>query len=266
MASIPDRLPPLLPGNPGNGSALRLADNQGNRPSLIALPELLAEVLAELGIACEVHGEAVWIPEGELLTLPQIVDLRISSDRVNTVTTIQCHHAARFPEGVFEYQHAAQHEVIPAFRQGFEGWARGDLPALLDAVAAEPDRCMRMEMDVPATDETPARTRRVIFGPVSYYGTRVREENGQTHEPFCPCCLLTNTFPAFEAHLKGTDLFALRLFAMRDSQGEVHADCRINGEDFFPGAEALRAYVGTWPGTEFEFRKQYVVIFNQSTD
>lgn len=265
MANVPDPLPPLLPANPGDGAYLHFEDAQGNVTSTLSLPDLLAEILRSLEVACEVHGAAVWLPESELLLLPHIVDLRMA-EHVNTVTTIQCHHATRFPAGVFEYQHAAQHEPLAAFRQGFEGWARGDLPALLDTLAAEPDRCTRMEMDVPATDETPARTRRVILGPVSYYGTQVREENGQTHEPFCPCCLLTNTFRAFETHLKGSDLFALRLFAMRDSQGEVHADCRINGEDFEPGAEALRTYVGTWPGTEFEFRKQYVVIFNQPTE
>jgi hypothetical protein len=40
----------------------------------------------------------------------------------------------------------------------------------------------------------------------------------------------------------------------------VQADCRVNGEDWSAGAEALRAYVTRWPDRGFEFRKQYVVI------
>ena len=46
----------------------------------------------------------------------------------------------------------------------------------------------------------------------------------------------------------------------RDQDGTAGADCRINGEDYEPGMAALRAYVATWPGRGFEFRKQYVFI------
>lgn len=40
------------------------------------------------------------------------------------------------------------------------------------------------------------------------------------------------------------------------------ADCCVNGEDYTPGIDALRAYATTWPGTGSEFRKQYVLITN----
>ena len=38
------------------------------------------------------------------------------------------------------------------------------------------------------------------------------------------------------------------------------ADCRVNGDDFEPGAIALRAYATTWPDAGYEFRKQYVIF------
>jgi hypothetical protein len=43
---------------------------------------------------------------------------------------------------------------------------------------------------------------------------------------------------------------------MRDEDGTPGADCRINGEDYESGMEALRSYVATWPEAGLEFRKQ----------
>jgi hypothetical protein len=60
--------------------------------------------------------------------------------------------------------------------------------------------------------------------------------------------------------IEGTSFYGLRLFATRDGKGAKQADCRVNGNDWEKGAEALRKYVTTWPGTGFEFRKQYVVL------
>jgi hypothetical protein len=40
----------------------------------------------------------------------------------------------------------------------------------------------------------------------------------------------------------------------------MQADCRVNGEDWLAGADALRAYVATWPDRGLETRKQYVLI------
>ncbi len=39
----------------------------------------------------------------------------------------------------------------------------------------------------------------------------------------------------------------------------------VNGEDYEPGMESLRSYVGTWPGAGIEFRKQYVFIHTTAT-
>jgi hypothetical protein len=47
---------------------------------------------------------------------------------------------------------------------------------------------------------------------------------------------------------------------MRDEHGQASADCRVNGQEFEPGKQALRNYVKTWPPRGVEFRKQYVII------
>ena len=56
--------------------------------------------------------------------------------------------------------------------------------------------------------------------------------------------------------------YGIRFFAARNSDGVAEADCRINGEDWPPGKEALRAYVAKWPDLGFEFRKQFVIVQN----
>ena len=60
--------------------------------------------------------------------------------------------------------------------------------------------------------------------------------------------------------MEDTGFFGIRFFAVRDEQGVTEADCRVNGEDWAVGAEALRKYAATWPGAGYEFRKQYVIL------
>ena len=84
--------------------------------------------------------------------------------------------------------------------------------------------------------------------------------SGQAEHPFCPCCLLTNTFETFEPLIESDRFFAIRLLAMRNGDGSARADCRVNGEDWEAGQQALCDYAGTWPDAGFEVRKQYVVV------
>jgi hypothetical protein len=76
-----------------------------------------------------------------------------------------------------------------------------------------------------------------------------------------PLCLLTNSFEAFRELIEADAFYGLRLFALRDGDSEPGADCRVNGDDWEKGAQALRAYAGTWPpAAGYEMRKQYVVL------
>jgi hypothetical protein len=77
---------------------------------------------------------------------------------------------------------------------------------------------------------------------------------------------LTKSFEAFKELMEGSGFYGLRLFAAHDQNGVPQADCRVNGEDWEKGAEALRSYVTTWPGTAYEFRKQYVVLHTVGQD
>ena len=68
---------------------------------------------------------------------------------------------------------------------------------------------------------------------------------------------------AFTDLLKGREFLGVRLYAARDAQGEISADCRVNGEDYPAALPYLHTYVQSWPQAGLEFRKQYVVIRNQ---
>ncbi|MBY0228564.1 MAG: hypothetical protein K2W96_04710, partial [Gemmataceae bacterium] len=180
---------------------------------------------------------------------------------VRTVSTVQAHHPRACPQGLFEYQHAAGDTLAQSARAGFDGWAQLDWPALRDSLLPGPGGCMLLEMQFPEKDELPARRRRAVLGPTAHYmanPTKEAEAAGEEHS-FCPCCLLTKSFEAFKPFFESEAFVGLRLYAARSDEGPL-ADCRANGDDYEEGMAALREYVGSWPGTGYEFRKQYVVL------
>jgi hypothetical protein len=177
---------------------------------------------------------------------------------VHTVSTVQVNHPTLAPAGVFEYQHSGGETLNESVAEGLAQWVKMDFVVLVDALRPKPGTCSAMEMSFPAKEGLPARKRRAVLGPV-YHARNSGERTEPEEHPFCPCCLLTNSFEAFKDLVMGYDVHFLRLFAMRE-HGEVGADCRVDGHDFEPGAEALRAYARTWPGGGFEVRKQLVVV------
>ena len=60
--------------------------------------------------------------------------------------------------------------------------------------------------------------------------------------------------------VKLDELFAIRMFAMRDERGQAAADCRVNGLGWDAGMEALKKYVEGWRARGVEMRKQFILI------
>jgi hypothetical protein len=169
-------------------------------------------------------------------------------------------HSKLVPNGVFEYQHSSGGDVRTSFATGFRMWAQIDLPVFLEADAEKPANTMMMDFEIgEAKVELPCN-RRVVLGPTQHF-TRapLASDVGEEHT-FCPCCLFTRSVDAFRPLLAQDAFFGIRLYAMRDTDGTLRADCRVNGADYPAGAEALVRYAGTWPDLGFEFRKQYVAI------
>jgi Family of unknown function (DUF6348) len=276
-------VPKLLPSNPGTGVSGNVAFSNAERTwnEHYNLVTMAASVLGEHGH--RVQSEESWLvqPESGFILLPQLVQLQpLEKGGVRTTTTIQTHHPALVPDGVFEYQHSTGDNVEDSIRKGFDQWAQTDLVALLEALRPEPKTCTTLKLDFPERDGKPAYSRRAVLGPVAHFvqNPQIYEERKIDAEPkttqsgedvqgeqcerhaFCPCCLLTNSWEAFKELIEGGSFYGLRLFAARDVEGAPQADCRVNGNDWKRGAEALRKYAATWPEAGYEFRKQYVVL------
>ncbi|BEP41253.1 DUF6348 family protein [Variovorax sp. V15] len=266
-SSSPDFFPPLCPANEGGGPSFEVEFNDGKKDwtEVFDLTELLLETLEARGHE-PVREREGWLrlPGSGLWLWPQITSYWANSDgSVRTSSTIEVAHAELLPKGLFEFQHSVGADIAASLTRGFDLWAQVDLVVFLDALSADAaglSHCTSMQMNWEAKEAEgrPARERRVLFGPVAHQ--HAKEAAEEEEHPFCPCCLFTNTWDAFKPQIESDGLYGVRLYAARDAEGDVQADCRINGEDWPAGADALRAYAAQWPDRGFEFRKQYVVI------
>ncbi len=255
------RAPPRSPANPGRGPQVHAAFSNAERSweESADLLEILHRALRDAGI--EAKARQHWLEVANGVTLePQFVSVDSQPSGVRTVTTIQVCHP-RFPApGFFEYQHAIEPAMSSAFSAGFRSWLEIDWPVIADALRGSSLECMMMSTRRETQDGTdPARERRVLMGPVSHLVQRPAGPGEEAH-PFCPCCLTTQSFEAFRPLFDASALQAIRLFAARTTAGEAEADCRVNGEEYGPGREALLRYVATWPDRGVEFRKQFVIM------
>jgi hypothetical protein len=265
--ALDDSGPDLCPGNPGVAAAARFGFANGEKAwsEEVDLVELAAAVLEKHGHSVSRHKQWLGIPASGFVILPRLVDMRpTDKGSAHTTSTIQVHHPVLVPGGVFEYQHSFGNTAEESLRIGFDQWAKVDFVSFQDAALDKPRNCSFMVGTFPEKDGAPPRSRRAILGPVAHFMANPPPQpavpgEGDEHS-FCPCCLLTRTFPAHKQFFEGDGFFGLRFFAARNQNGEPQADCRVNGEDWEPGAEALREYVRTWPGTGYEFRKQYVIL------
>ena len=255
--------PQLCAANPGVGTIAEIGFADGERTwsedvDLVALAALECEKHDHETIN---HGDWLEHPSSGFAILPQFVSLEpMEEEAVRTVTTVQVNHGQLVPRGLFEYQHAWGKDAAASISRGFDVWVQMDFATLLDALRAEPQTCSVFATELPETEERPVRMRRALLGPTIHYMQAPGDESSDDEHTFCPCCLLTNSYETFRPLIEGDELLALRMFALRDNEGKVLADCRINGEDWEPGAEALRRYAETWPPAGYEHRKQYVVL------
>jgi hypothetical protein len=254
--------PPLCPSNSdGLGTAGEVAFSNASRnwTEPFDLVDETAAALKRRGHAVTAHK--TWLRHGDsgFTIQPQLGRMQLlDGGGVGTMTTLQVNHPTLIPGGVFEYQHSTGDTVVESLAKGFDQWVQTDFVTLLDALRAEPEHCSTMVMTFPAKDGRPERVRRAVLGPCTHVASTPPDAS-QEH-PFCPCCLLTNSFEAFQDLIEADGFYGLRLFAMRDRDGTPGADCRVNGDDWEKGAQALRDYVGTWPHEGFELRKQYVIL------
>jgi hypothetical protein len=255
--------PVICKANPGKGIKVSVAFTNGARTwseDIEVIPSLAA-VLKSGGYPPSVRKSWIELDSG-LIIQPQIVSIRPIQKGVQTVTTIEVSHPDKIPAGVFEFQHAAGDSAQQSIAKGFENWMQIDLPVFMDALQQKAQHCMLLQFDLPAEGSAPPRKRRVVLGPVSHL-VKPQPTGASDPHPFCPCCLFTNTAAVMKPKVSDTFFYGIRLFAMRNPDRVAEADCRLNGEDWAPGKQALIEYVKSWPDRGVEFRKQYVVVQNQ---
>lgn len=230
-----------------------------------ALQEIFIATLREEGYPCRMQKGDIVLESGLAASVEYLETQTINDACVRTTSRVTCRHALHFPEGIFEFQHASGASEVESLCDGFRTWAQTDLATLCDALSDETQSSLRMEMSIPAKDGRPERKRKLFMGPYLHTVARPAVEPGACgdgcHE-FCPCCLFTNSIDAFRALLESPGFVGIRLYACRDEDGAVAADCRVNGEDYALGVEHLKKYAATWPARGFEIRKQYVTIRN----
>lgn len=261
-ATSPGR-PDVLPANPGQAASgdFSFTDGVETWSETIHLAELLRDV--GIGLHEELEVDHAWVihKASGLTMLPLLANYYpIESGGYQSLTTIQVHHPTLIPDGIFEFQHSTGNSLTHSLAQGFHVWLQTDFVSLMDATREKPGQCTFLEMAFPPEGDQPKRVRRAILGPVAHYSQRPQPADPNDEHPFCPCCLLTRSFAAFQDLIKGSGTYGIRFFAARDEAGQAQADCRINGEDYEAGAVALREYAATWPKAGYEFRKQYVIL------
>jgi hypothetical protein len=222
--------------------------------------ELAARVMTQRGHDVIKHDTWLEHRDSGIEVRPHLVEFfPFSPSGVRSVSTVTTSHPRLAPHGVFEYQHAAGATLSDALRDGFDQWLQLDFVVLLDALRDKAEHCSALEFKWPRPDGTEF-TRRALLGPIGHMIEHPERASGDVAHPFCPCCLLTNTYRAFGSFIERDGFFGIRLLALRNDDGSAQADCRINGDDWEAGRQALCDYVDTWPQAGFEVRKQYVVL------
>ena len=260
---------------PDVGLRGRVSLTRGNqtRPEEYDVIRSAVDVLGRHDHQLAAHDNRLELRESGLIIKPRLVEVVPLKQGIRTVVTVAIGHPKIGPDGIFEYQHSTGENLEDSIRKGFDQWIQLDLITLLDALRPKPESCTTMEMTFPEGDGKAARSRRAVLGPVGHLRAKPPAEPDRARaadqddtspsddaHPFCRCCFLTNTFAAFKEMIEGDAFYGIRFFASRDADGTPQADCRVNGEDWEPGARAIREYVKTWPDAGFEFRKQYVVL------
>lgn len=238
-----------------------------------AVGEILARVLKEAGFNAHPFGDMVLLPSGlrlqaALLETHDLEALRVAEGRVATATRIVAYNDTCFPAGLPELQHATGTDAAQAIAAGFATWAKTALVTLEDVVrfglgAGVRDSTL-LAISYPGPHAGDATAYQAILGPIVQVGADGRQASGagldMDEDELCPACMTTRIQDALCERLSPAGCSGIGLVAVRDAEGALAAECRINGERFEPGVARLLAYAQSWPARGFEYRQQYVVI------
>lgn len=259
----------ILENNPGLIVSLPSHDN-----SELSIAYVLYEILEKKGWNVELlNGQYedekwIYVKDNGYYLFPLLIALSHDEDNGFKISaTIQIHHKEIFPEGIFEYVYPQKQatDLTDGLFDLFKTWVDLDWETLADCLNLKNSKYMSVEIELKDV------VKHIFYGSVLSYPNVDAEKlkaKGIDPDPyideFCPCCLFTNSMEAFDDQIKDTEKnYAVRLFAMKNANGEIKADCRINGEEYPQAEEYLKKYASTWKDCDIiKFRKQYVIIRN----
>ena len=259
----------ILENNPGLIVSLPSHDN-----SELSIAYVLYEILEKKGWNVELlNGQYedekwIYVKDNGYYLFPLLIALSHDEDNGFKISaTIQIHHKEIFPEGIFEYVYPQKQatDLTDGLFDLFKTWVDLDWETLADCLNLKNSKYMSVEIELKDV------VKHIFYGSVLSYPNVDAEKlkaKGIDPDPyideFCPCCLFTNSMEAFDDQIKDTEKnYAVRLFAMKNANGEIKADCRINGEEYPQAEEYLKKYASTWKDCDIvKFRKQYIIIRN----
>jgi len=250
--------PQKPPGHKGSGPRGKVELIKNGKPGEedFNLNILLADILRSKGIKSVLRNDWL-ILANKLMLRPEIVEVvSLKTGGFSTLTTLAVAHERLLPNSLFEYQQGVFKQLKATLGAGLAQWVTQDLPVFMEALSGDLKTCMAMDLEV---YKNPLFVRRALLGPINH---RYSQNNPIKEEhPFCQCCLLSNTYKIFEPLLTQAKTIGLHMAVYRDTKGQVQAECRINGIDWPPGADALKLYGQTWPDRGEELRRQYVLFY-----
>ena len=259
----------ILENNPGYITSVTAHDN-----SEFYFAYILYGILEEKGLDVELlngkyeNDKWIHVKDNGYYLLPLLINFSHDEDSgFKMYATIQVHHKEIFPDGIFEYVYPQEQAVdlVDGLFDLFRTWVDLDWETLTDCLNLKNSKYMSVEIELKDV------VKHIFYGSVLSYPNVDSEKlkaKGIDPDPyiddFCPCCLFTNSMEAFDDQIKDTEKnYAIRLFAMKDANGKIKADCRINGEEYPQAEEYLKKYASTWKDCDIiKFRKQYVIIRN----
>jgi len=248
-------LPPKIENNPGVGVSGKCAFTNGNDTweEEFNLPDNLRKIFDNNKIQYKLIDDFIIVEN--IFFKPEMVGIKpLENKDVRTVTIISYFHENLVRSGSFEFQHSVGSNINESVDKGFSDWFSCDFPVITESILDKPKNCTTMVL------KSEICSRKIFLGPAMHL---VKNNNDVKEEhPFCQCCFITNNFQNFEKYLTGSDFYGIRMYAIRDADGHINADCRINGIDYESGKNMLIEYVKTWPDRGFEVRKQYVIARN----
>ena len=258
-----------LENNPGYIASVTAHNN-----SELFVAYILYGILEEKGWDVELlngkyeSDKWIYVKDNGYYLFPLLINFSHDNDNgFKIFATIQIHHKEIFPDGIFEYIYPQKQatNLADGLFDLFNTWVDLDWETLDDCLKLKNSKYMSMEIELEDV------VKHVFYGPVlSYPNVDVEKLKVKGIDPdpyideFCPCCLFTNSMEAFDAQIKDTEKnYAVRLFATKNVNGEVEADCRINGEEYPQAEEYLKKYASTWKECDIiKIRKQYIIIRN----